>query len=237
MKVTLELDMKPFLAGLSEAAKKRVPAALADGLNHTVSGARVALQKEMDDVFRPKPTPYIRNSVRTQTADAGDLSAFVYISDREPGKGGLSPLQILLPHVYGGPRALKASERALRGMGFMGAGQHIVPGVGAPKDAYGNISGGQMKRILGFIGAQRGTGYNKTKKTGDHYVIPFVGVFKHVGSGASVPVLHFTYAAPQYEKGTFDFHHVIAEHVKKNLLKNIVQAWGKSSFKAGYYGK
>lgn len=237
MNFRLELNLKDFMAGLDEAAKRRIPRALADALNHTASGARLALQKEMDDVFRPKPTPYIRNSVRTTKAEDARLLADVYISDKEPGLGVLSPAQILWPQVYGGERSVKTSENRLRSTGLMGLDQYAVPGIGAPRDAYGNISGGQMQRILGFIRAYSESGYNKTKKTGGHYVIPFVGIFKRTGKGgASVPVLHFTYARPQYQP-LFDFKYVMTAFVKNNLLKNVVLAWGKINLKAGYYGR
>jgi hypothetical protein len=227
--------IKEYQQSLSVLARHKVLLAVADALNHTVSGARIALQKEMDDSFKPKTTPYLKSGIQTRKADKQNLSAAVFISDKERGKGSLSPSQILRPQIFGGPRSVKASERRLR-MGFMGHGQYVVPGPGAPLDAYGNISAGNMQRILGHIKAYREEGFNKTKKSAGHYVVPFVGVFKRVAGGSSAPVLLFTYKQPHYEE-RFDFFYTVKNHVEKTFLRNLIQAWGNVMFKSGFYGK
>jgi hypothetical protein len=54
----------------------------------------------------------------------------------------------------GGARRQTGKERKLTAAGLLPAGQFVVPGAGADLDRYGNISLGQVNRILSQIGAQ-----------------------------------------------------------------------------------
>jgi hypothetical protein len=214
--------LKEFRDRMQGLARKQIPYALASALNNTAYGTMVEERKEIADSFQA-PTPFVTRGVLYEKASTARLVAFVRISGE---RDKLDVRRVLAPHVFGGSRGVKASEQRLRRTGAMGSGQWMVPGPGAPKDRYGNIPGGQMQRILGFIRQYQESGYNVTKATGGHYLIPFVGVFKRTGRNkrASIPVLHFTYRQPHYER-RFAFHDAARLHFEKNFTANMNKAW------------
>lgn len=222
--------MEIKIEGLDELKTKlgryanQLPFALSKALNDTIYGARQAVGKEIRDVF-DRPTPQIQRGVRYTKADKRNLAVSIYLAR---GEGSDIDIEsILRPHIKGGERLVKASERRLRRFGFMGPDQWIVPGPGAPLDRYGNISAANMARILGQIQAYQEAGYNKRKQkkskaVGTVYAIPRVGVFRRTGPQSSIPVLLFT-SAPQYEQ-RFDFYYVVENYVKKNFHRNFSTA-------------
>jgi hypothetical protein len=209
--------------GLDDLKKKQIPYALARALNDSAYGAMMNERKEIADSF-DRPTPFAQRGVLYVKATAQKLASFVRVSDK---RDRMDVSRVLAPHVYGGGRGIKASERRLMRTGAMGSGQWVVPGPGAPVDKYGNISGGQMQRILGFAQQYFESGFNKTRKTAGHYVIPYVGIFKRTGKNKSVPVLFFTHSAPQYEK-RFAFHDAARFFFDKNFLPNMNKAWNET---------
>jgi hypothetical protein len=217
--------LEDFKKRVDQLAKKQVPYALASALNSTAFGAMKHEQAEIKDSF-DRPTPWVQKGVLYEKASAASLAAYTRIAGDRDRKGNVQ--SILAPHVYGGGRSVKGSERRLRRTGAMGGGQFIVPGPGAPIDIrYGNIPGGQMKRLLGFAKQYTELGYNVTKQTQGHYVIPFVGLFKRNKKGRSTPVLFFTYKAPKYEE-RFDFHYAARIYFNKNFHANMNQAWNRA---------
>lgn len=212
-----------------------LPRIMANSINDTVIGARVAVQKEIEDSF-DRPTPFIKRGVMFEKATPAKLSGSVYLTGSEQGSKIAS---ILRPHISGGIRNIKASERRLRRFGFMGDDQYLVPGPGAPLDRYGNISGANMTRILSQIQAFSEAGYTanakirgmtwkRYKQLGSLYVITRVGVFSYQGKGRQgVPILFFA-RQPQYGSGRFLFHETIIKYVKENWAQNFT-----ANYKAG----
>lgn len=88
------------------------------------------------------PTPYTRRSVYLQTATKKRLQAIVWLKD------GNRPEHYLLPLIEGGQRPLKRFEQRLRMLGYMNADERAVPGSATQLDAYGNVSRGQIVKIL-----------------------------------------------------------------------------------------
>jgi len=204
---------------------KQLPFALSKALNDTLYGAHQAVAREIRDSF-DMPMPVIQKGVRYTKADKRNLAVTIYLARGEGND--LDVESILRPHILGGKRLVKASERRLRRFGFMGSDQWIVPGPGAPLDRYGNISAANMARILGQIQSYQEAGYNKTKirKTkavGSVYAVPRVGVFRRTGPQSSIPVLFFT-SAPQYESNRFDFYYVARKYAEKNFPKHFSKA-------------
>lgn len=223
MKIDIR-GIKEFKERVDRLAKKQVPYALASALNSTAYGAMKYEQAEIKDSF-DRPTPWVQKGVLYQKASTSSLASFTRLADDRDRKGDVR--SILEPHVYGGGRAIKRSERRMRHTGAMGGGQFLVPGPGAPIDSHGNISGPQMKQLLGFAQQYFELGYNVTRKTGGYYVIPFVGLFKRNKKGRSTPVLFFTYKEPKYEQ-RFDFHFAARHYFNKNFQANMNQAWNRA---------
>lgn len=224
--------MQIRVEGLEEVKKtlgqyaRQLPFALSMALNNTVYGATQAVKKEIKDVF-DRPTPVVQRGVRYTKADKRNLAVTIYLARGD--NGDIDVESILRPHIEGGRRLVKASERRLRRFGFMGPDQWIVPGPGAPLDRYGNISAANMSRILGQVQAYQEAGYNKrkirkSKAIGTVYAVQRVGIFKRTGPRTSIPVLFFTNTAPEYESGRFDFYYAVRRHVEQNFQKNFDDA-------------
>lgn len=96
----------------------------------------------------------------------------VFVDFKEGGKFGSggqtdSAVDLMWPHVHGGPRPPKASERRLRRQGVIGADEYIVPSRTAPLDKWGNIRPGVMTKILSDLQAFTNEGFsaNRNLKT------------------------------------------------------------------------
>lgn len=134
-------------------------------LNKTAELVRQAINKEMVSSF-DRPTPYTLRALRVRRASRDELTAHVDFKDGGAAGKGTPADRYLGPQVYGGPRSKKRSERALERAG-MGAGQYMVPAAGAELDQYGNVSRGQVVRLLSYLQAFGEQGYraNATAKS------------------------------------------------------------------------
>lgn len=219
-KITGIKELQDKLGGYA----RQVPFAMSRALNKTARGAQGAVVQELYTVF-DRPTPFIIRSVQVKTSDKSDLTAQVYISDEgvyDTPDGEYSAKSVLLPHMKGGNRTHKKSEIRLIWNGMMRPNQYIVPGPGAPLDRHGNISAGQMQRILGFIKAYSERGYNVTKKSESYFVKKFVGVYKQVSRKRNGPppicILRFQDEAV-YKAGRFKFYESAGYYIKQYFGK------------------
>lgn len=129
-----------FLAAMKADAAK-VPKANARALTWVAFDARKAEVEEMTRVF-DRATPYTLGSLYVSPASAQSQAARVWFKDTKAVD------HYLLPQVKGGDRALKRFEYRLHKVGLMDANEIAVPGEGAQLDSYGNISRGQLSKIL-----------------------------------------------------------------------------------------
>lgn len=134
--------------------ERQVPYATSLALNRTAEAVREAIGVEMQRVF-DRPTPYTQRALRIQRANKGNLSAHVGFKN-EAGKGTPAD-KYLWPQVHGGSRSQKRSEKALDRIGLPRG--YVVPGAGAEIDAYGNMSRGQIVRLLSYLQAFGEQGY------------------------------------------------------------------------------
>lgn len=129
--------------------KGQMEKATASMLNQAAFAVRRALIGEMRQKFKPKPTPFMERSMWVDQASVARPWARVYprsIGDNDPAA-------ILAPHVFGGSRSIKRSERRLMDAGILPRGYYIAPGAAAPLDRYGNIRGGFVVRLLSYLRA------------------------------------------------------------------------------------
>lgn len=152
-------DLDDALASLRQLDAGLASRALADALNHSANQARQALQAEMANVFKPKPTPWVLNSIRVLHAKpSADPEAAVWVQDWAAGKNPFSAEDYLMPQVEGGERIQRRSEGYLRESGILPAGRFVVPAAGARLDSYGNIQKGHMLQILSGLKAMKLSG-------------------------------------------------------------------------------
>lgn len=120
----------------------------AKALNDVAFRARQAEQEGLRAAF-DRVTPFIVKSLYVEPATAGKLVAKLWPKDY--GGKGVDPANVLRHHIEGGGRTLKASESILRRAGILPGGFFLAPGAGAPLDAYGNIPGSFMVRLLSYL--------------------------------------------------------------------------------------
>lgn len=142
---------------LSDIQKRHIPFATARALTMTAEDARVKLTKEISTVF-DRPVPFTQKSIFKKGATKAKLSAMVWVKDDGATKG-TPAVKYLAPQIYGGKRNLKRFEKALQAIGILPPGMIAVPGKAAEKDAYGNMSRGQIVRLLSYFQAFPQSGY------------------------------------------------------------------------------
>lgn len=126
-------------------ADSQLPYAAAKCLTKTGQQVKAAETQEILTSFNA-PTPFTQRAVYMQVATKTRLQARVWLKDL-----GSKP-SYLVPQIEGGDRPMKRFEQRLRMLGYMTASQRAVPGEAAQLDAYGNVSRGQITKILSQMG-------------------------------------------------------------------------------------
>lgn len=152
MQINVRNNFPEVKAGFARA-EKQMPFALARALTFTARDVKSAEEEEITGRF-DRPTPFTRKSVFMQTATKQRLQARVWLKD------GDRPEHYLLPQIEGGPRPRKRFEDILVRAGYMMANERAVPGSGAVLDQYGNMSRGQIVKILSQLRANSALGFD-----------------------------------------------------------------------------
>lgn len=229
--ITIKLDGLDSLKASLGALPRNVQAATKRALINTALSVRDAEQEEMKRVF-DRPTRWTIGSIRVKALDS--MSVVVGVVD--PDGFYKRANYYLGTQIAGGPRGLKAMEKALQHYGLMPSGWVAVPGAGAKLDSFGNMGPGQIRQILSWFGAAErwaGSTQNMTKETRDRRrkgtktkrgfeylaikpdnkrgkLMPGIYMRTYFGFGSSIkPVLMFVRAA-RY-KARFDMERV-AKH-------------------------
>ena len=165
LEISFDLDVRQATAELSDWAQRRVPSITRNALNDTAFDARAAEQNKIRGVF-DRPTPWIVRSVKVSKATKEDLVAEVLIADDVNGSG-VSPRKVLEAEVAGGQRRHKRFEMALIRAGVMHPDEYALPAMGQRRDAYGNLPGTLIVRILSQLKAFSEVGFlmNRTQRS------------------------------------------------------------------------
>jgi len=145
------------LAEMPNMIRKAVVGALSD----TVDDLYTRQQMEMNKVFN-KPSPYVLMGLKKSYPGGregqsnrarfgqGSLKAGTYF---EYFGGTGSPESIVKPHVFGGQRSRKSSEKRLQGMVALLGTQDTVQGRNYPRGSGGDINGARYSEMLAAVGA------------------------------------------------------------------------------------
>lgn len=150
-------NIKDVLKDFQHVADDQIPFATSLAINRTTELGRQRVMGKMVEVF-DRPTPWVINSLRVIRSTKQNLNAEVGFKDRNSVE---SSKTMVAPHVYGGSRSHKAMEVRLWVAGLMPQGYYAVPGAGAQRDAFGNMTRGQITQMLNVLGTYREAGYNK----------------------------------------------------------------------------
>jgi hypothetical protein len=244
MKIGVDVSgLKEIEARLRGLQEKKIAVAKVAALNDAAREAYEASRREMGKVF-DKPTPWVMGGVRYTKANREKPESSVDF-DKWGNKYGVTVENVLRANIYSGQRKHKRHEIALQRIGVLPSGMAIVPGSAAQIDAYGNMSGGQIRQIQAYFRAAEMTaGFtanstDKTraklardnKRTGARGFAYFAiqkphgkllpGIYQRIKTGfgyAVKPVMIFV-RVPRYKK-TFDFYGVSDKAARMQFIKS-----------------
>lgn len=156
--VTIRLEMTNDFRKKTEAFQKQTRFATIVALTRTANDVKAGLGKEMERVF-DRPTRYTLNSLQSRPATKQNPVAAV--SFREFADKGVPAGKYLIPQIEGGSRKHKPMERALQFAGFLPRNMFAVPGKGAQLTQMGNLSRGQITKMLSYLRASSNPSQNR----------------------------------------------------------------------------
>lgn len=221
---------------LSDIEKRQLPFATMTALNRTAEAVKAAEVAAMMAKF-DRPTRFTLNSLYIKPAKKSALEARVWVKDY--ASKAQAPTWWLMPEVMGGARGQKRSEKLLAGKGILPGGKYLMPGKGMKLDGSGNVSRGQMQKILSGLGAQGDRHANSTDSrrsagNGKRFFVlgkgaGALGIAERSGKGIRL-VLAFG-AAPSYDS-RLDFFGVANRIVRQRLPAELRKAMNEAVLSA-----
>lgn len=141
---------------LRDFSERRYRSVVATALTRTAKALSGEWQQDINTRL-DRPTPRTQKAARIESARADKLYARVAIKDA--AAGGMAPADYLQQQEFGGGRLRKKFEQALISSGAMPAGYFTVPGEGAVRDGYGNVSRAQIVAVIRQLGTDFSPGY------------------------------------------------------------------------------
>lgn len=140
-------NAKRYLASTDKQARF----ALALAMTKTAVDARAEIRQQLPKII-DRPTPYTLNSMYVRKATRARLEAEVGFKDNFQSAPGQSK-HYLMALINGGDRRTKRFEGRLILTGKMNRGERLVPTRFADIDRFGNVSRGQITKILSQLKA------------------------------------------------------------------------------------
>jgi hypothetical protein len=239
--------MAEVQAALRNLAAEQLPFAMKEGINTVAFKTKDALQNEMRAVF-DRPTPWLIRQVAVAKATKTNLTAIVGtpegIKDASGAGAGFSRTtssgvfeRILIPHIDGGQRQQRNSEKRLVRAGIMKSDEIMVPGAGMPLDSYGNPRTDELLMILSWLNtlqwSSQGATQNRaerirrrmnaTERRGESYFAipsprgarPAPGIYKKMPGGKVLPM--YLFVNPHNYKKRLDWYGVVDRTVAREF--------------------
>ena len=151
---------------LPRELQKQLPFATALALTKLGKVIQSRTVEQMRDRL-DRPTPFALNSIFASPAKKTVLQTTVGLKDSNYNKSSQTSATIFGQLFSGGKRRYKRLEGALRRKGLIGADTIAVPGGGATLDSYGNLTAGQIVKLMSVIGlfGEQGYSANATSRT------------------------------------------------------------------------
>ena len=149
--ISVKADFETAIRKLDIGVRRQVPFAIKNTLNKLALDVKTDVVNEMRVKF-DRPTPFTLNSLFIKYATKQTLTARVYVKDKELFKSRAFNEQ--LAHEFaGGERIRKRLEYWFQRAGYISSNEYLVPGESAQLDAFGNMSRGQIQKILSQLRA------------------------------------------------------------------------------------
>lgn len=207
--------------------------------NALAYGGRDVIVANMRQTF-DRPTPWVLNSINVIPAVDSDVLAgnAVAVIDWKPGSAGsISGDKILRAQIEGGARRLKRFERVIG----LPAGRIAVPGKWAELDAYGNISRGQLTKVLSYLRLFGEQGYRAnrsnrqgrgTRRAEQYFMIPVggehatlsPGIYRNAQEMGGAPLLIIAFVRAANYRARFNPVAVARAYVQSNAPTTWQQA-------------
>lgn len=237
--ITVKVEgLDEAISGLGEL-KHKLPSILARTLTKTAKDAKNQVTGWLPRLL-DKPTPWTMRSLFVFPAEKKETpmrAAVAFKSEfgRLPRHmmDSVEAGRSMRAQVFGGQRQLKESERTLQANGITPAGRpYLIPAIGAKRDAYGNVSGSFMNRVM-FTGVRRGSasqGYhlpmnNRSESSstrGQFFVMrkngSAIGIFKNMGR-ASRPLPVFLFSARAQYRPRVPFSKIVGAEVDRMMVR------------------
>lgn len=155
MKIAIRHNFPEVLAAIDQLGLQ-TRGAVREALNRTAEWAATDMRRELAKTF-DRPVPYTQRSLKVYYATTANLEAALWFRQRRQD----ADKQWAAAQIQGGRREIKPMELRLQRIGVLPRGWLVVPGSAMPLDAYGNMSAGEVSRILNVLGAYTESGYNK----------------------------------------------------------------------------
>jgi hypothetical protein len=154
-------NLKALADKVEGFSERRMNSTLASTLTATARDAQKSIKSETTTRL-DRPTPFTLNSTYVKPATAQKLEA--YVGFKEFAGKGTPAGKYIQPQIHGGGRRDKGLEVGLRFAGVLPQGWYAVPGPSARLNAYGNMSAGEVVRILSaFKGLERYAGAQQNR--------------------------------------------------------------------------
>jgi hypothetical protein len=211
LQVSVSADASQLLAAIGKLRADKLPKAITNAANELGRIVHGAMKSDMAVAF-DRPTPWTMNSLRYKLATEQRPVVDIWLA--YDANKGTPAEKYLSAQITGGGRRHKRFERALIASGNMPADMYAVPSSAAPLDAYGNVPGSFIVRMLSDLRAFGEQGYRanrRGKRTGARKTNYFFrapgyrsqhlrpGIYWHLPNGSIVPVFVFA-RSPQYAK-------------------------------------
>ncbi|WP_422491723.1 hypothetical protein [Endozoicomonas sp. ALE010] len=225
VEMDLFLDIEGLTRQLDQFRRRQVPFATALAMTRLGGIAKGEVEEEMQRVF-DRPTRYTMNSLFLRPARKRDVNPKAVVWFRDWSPKGTAATKYLTPEVHGGERNTKRSESLLRRRGLLGSEEFLVPSRTAKLDRYGNISRGQVVKMLSNVRAQFDTSQNTTNSRKTQYFVgrpggKAKGVWMRRGRKVQ-PFMMIT-RQPKYRR-RLDFHGVSERSIRRHYNKEFGKA-------------
>lgn len=235
MQIDIRSNIRDVSRWLDDAQKKHIPFATVYAMTLTAKDVAWEEIGVMQRVF-DRPTPYTLNAIAVKPATMRSKIASVEFKE---GFAGTPAKRFLNPQVNGGARSQKSHELQiaplLRGYSY------LVPAKGFPLNAYGNVPGGTIRKIISQLKVSKDQTSNasqsrrsKAKRKAQAFFIPKGGRVILERKGRTVTPALVGVRAPRYAK-RFPFYEtaqqVIAERLDVNFEIALQRAMATSKSK------
>ena len=181
-------------------------------------------KKEMKASFESPIKAYLPRNILVWKADRkhGIDKMFARVGLENFGNKGQAVYDIMKPHIFGGERKQKRSERQLGGW--------FYPSIHADRDRYGNVKPAQYSKMLSDLQSQGPGGINTKDKRKQYFPVIRGGkkIIMRRRTKAETPKPFIVQGRkPMYSK-RFDFYGAIEKTVEKNWSDNMAKAWARA---------